>query len=224
MPNPPQLLNDDGTASISTLFMMSHHAFRRDLARFGTALEDFATTAPRTDALRAEWASFRAALHGHHTMEDTAIFPSIAAQDQAVAPIIDGLSADHRKIDPILEHGDRAFAELPGTVDVAARVIGELTTLLGPHLATEEEKLIPFLREAKAFPTPPTDADAELYADGFAWSMHGIAPEVLDKVYPMLPEILSAKLPAARAAFEERCKRVWGATKPLASTTPVPGV
>lgn len=224
MPNPPKLLNDDGTASISTLFMMSHHAFRRDLARFGTALDELATTASRTDALRAEWTSFHASLHGHHTMEDTAIFPSIAAQDQGVAPVIDGLSADHRKIDPILEQGDRAFADLPGTVEAAARVIRELTTLLSTHLATEEEKLIPFLREARTFPTPPTDADAELYAGGFAWSMHGIAPEVLDKVYPMLPEILSAKLPAARAAFEERCERVWGTTKPLASTTPIPGV
>jgi len=224
MPTPPKLLNDDGTASISTLFMMSHHAFRRDLTRFGTALETFATTAPRVEALKAEWTNFHAALHGHHTMEDTAIFPSIAAQDQAVAPIIDGLSADHRKIDPILEQGDRAFAELPGAVEAATRVIRELTTLLGPHLATEEEKLIPFLRGAKAFPTPSSDAEADLYAGGFAWTMHGIAPEVLDKVYPMLPEILSTKLPAARAAFEERCERVWGTTKPTASTTPIPGV
>jgi len=223
MPNPPRLLNDDGTASISTLFMMSHHAFRRDLQRFGIALKEPSPTASRAEALRGEWGSFRAALHGHHHMEDTAIFPSMAAEHQEAAPVIEGLTADHRKIDPLLEQGDRAFAELPGAVDAAARVVRELVTLLDPHLALEEEKLIPFLREAKGFPTPPTDADAAMYADGFAWSMHGIAPEVLDKVYPMLPEILSAKLPAARAAFEERCKRVWGTFTPTASRTPIPG-
>jgi len=223
MPTPPRLLNDDGTASISTLFMMSHHAFRRDLGRFGTALKEPSATSSRADALREEWGSFRASLHGHHHMEDTAIFPSMAAEHPAVAPVIEGLTADHRKIDPLLEQGDLAFAGLPGELDTAARVIRDLTTLLDPHLAIEEDKLIPFLRQAKAFPTPSTEADAEMYAGGFAWSMHGIAPEVLDQVYPMLPEILSTKLPAARAAFEERCKRVWGAFSPTASTTPIPG-
>ena len=42
MSHVPQLLNDDGTASIATAIMMSHHGFRRDLARFARALAQIA--------------------------------------------------------------------------------------------------------------------------------------------------------------------------------------
>ena len=59
-----KLLNDDGTASMATLMMCSHHAFRRDLDCFAKALE--AGELFRAPALRDEWAKFRAALHGHH--------------------------------------------------------------------------------------------------------------------------------------------------------------
>src|SRR5947207_3118189 len=40
MPTPPDLLNDDGSASIATALLMSHHGFRRDIARFAVALEN----------------------------------------------------------------------------------------------------------------------------------------------------------------------------------------
>jgi hypothetical protein len=52
--------------------------------------------------------------------------------------------------------------------------------------------------------------------------MNGIAPEVLERVYEMLPENLRARLPAARAAFEARCERVWGSAKAGAARTPIP--
>ena len=49
-----------------------------------------------------------------------------------------------------------------------------------------------------------------MYAQGFAWSSHGIAPDILDKLYGILPATVVAKLPAARAAFAKRCEEVWG--------------
>ena len=49
-----------------------------------------------------------------------------------------------------------------------------------------------------------------MYAQGFAWSSHGIAEEVLEKLYELLSPELRAKLPAARAAFAKRCEAVWG--------------
>jgi len=36
------LLNEDGSASMATALLMSHHAFRRDIARFAGALEKVA--------------------------------------------------------------------------------------------------------------------------------------------------------------------------------------
>ncbi|HET6280592.1 MAG TPA: hypothetical protein VFH73_06490, partial [Polyangia bacterium] len=124
--------------------------------------------------------------------------------------------------DPLLAEGEGAFAELPGSTRAAATVVTQLSTLLDGHLALEEEHVVPFLRDAREFPPPASDAEAQLYAEGFAWSLHGIAPVVTDGIYALLPGILLAKLPAARAAFEARCERLWGASQNGASLTSVP--
>ena len=72
------------------------------------------------------------------------------------------------------------------------------------------------------FPPSATDADAALYATGFAWAMHGVADDVLARVYAMLPQNLVAKLPAAREAFAARCALVWGDVAIGATRTSVP--
>src|SRR5689334_11838220 len=157
MSNPPNLLNDDGSASIATALMMSHHAFRRDLARFTKALDAMKRgDTSRVEALREEWKNYRGALHGHHESEDHGVFPGIAKEHESARTIIEGLSADHRRIDPLLERGDAAFAELPN-VEAALAVVRELRALLDPHLATEEREIVQFLRLLKAFPPPPND-------------------------------------------------------------------
>ena len=223
MPTAPNLLDDDGSASVATAFMMSHHGLRRDIAHFGIALRRIAEgDRSRAAAVQVEWKSYRGTLHGHHHVEDTAIFPSMRARDEALAPILDQLGADHRRIDPLLEAGDRAFAAL--SVPEARDVVAQIGSLLDAHLALEEAHVIPLLRAAKTFPPPATDAEAALYADGFAWSSQGIAPDVIDRVYAMLPEPLTSRLPSARAAFADRYERVWGPQKPTpgASRTAVP--
>ena len=223
MSNPPNLLNDDGSASMATAFLMSHHAFRRDLGRFAKALPVVsAADAARIEALGAEWLNFRHSLHGHHEIEDARIFPGLKGQSAALAPTIDRLTADHRRIDPLLERGDRAFAALPGAAADAAGIIAELQALLTDHLALEEAEVVPFLRGAREFPPPATDAEADLFAQGFAWSSHGVAQEVLDRVDEMLPAILTSRLPAARAAFGERCARAWGTAAAGATRTVIP--
>jgi hypothetical protein len=149
------------------------------------------------------------------------MFPSLANEHASVRATIEKLGADHRRIDPLLERADRAFAELPRTAE-AVVIVRELEELLQPHLAIEEAELIPLIRGAKEFPVPPTDEVAEMYAQGFSWAMHGIAPEVLEEVYKILPDALHTKIPAARAAFAARCERVWGSTKAGAARTPIP--
>lgn len=218
----PTLLNADGTASMSTMLLMTHHAFRRDLSRFEQALSAMGSgDGSRLAAVRDEWTFWRGALHGHHEMEDANIFPAFRAQDASLGPVIDALSADHRRIDPLLERGDRAFEQLPST-QAALGVVEELKELLHAHLASEEMSVVPLLRGAKTFPAPPSEADAALYADGFAWSTHGIAADVLDRVREMLPESITSRLPEARARFEARCERAWGSARSGASRTSVP--
>lgn len=224
MTNVPLLLDEAGEASIATAVMMSHHGFRRDVHRFEVALEALAGGgAGNQAALRDEWGSFRATLAGHHHAEDTGIFPLLEGEHQALRPTLERLAADHRQIDPLLERGDGAFAELPRTIAAAARVISELGALLDRHLALEEAEVIPHLRAMKTFPAPASAEEAELLTKGFAWACHGIAPEVLQEVYAMLSPEISARLPAARAAFEQRWLRVWGpAAEAGASFTPLP--
>ena len=139
-----------------------------------------------------------------------------------VAATIDRLTEQHRRIDPLLEEIDRAFAEDP--FKLATPVIADLAVLLDAHLAVEEAEIVPLIREARQFPPPPDDAGAEMYANGFAWSAHGIASDVLEKVFAMLPENVRSRMPAARAAFDARCERAWGTAKAGSSRTAVPGV
>ncbi len=222
-PKPPNLLNDDGTASMATMLLMSHHAFRRDITRFIIAVEQIiAGDTSRAEAVRNEWMkSYRQALHGHHMMEDAHIFPDIKSKYPNLSGALEKLTEQHHLIDPILEKGDAAFADLERP-ERAEKVLNELKSLLDQHLAFEEAEITPTLREGKEFPMPADENMAAMYAEGFAWSMQGIAPEVLDQVRKLLPDILLAKLPAAQAEFEKRSNRIWGTYEVGSATTSIP--
>jgi hypothetical protein len=215
--SPPDLLNEDGSASMATMIMMSHHGFRRDLALFARALKQ----PVNVPALQAEWKGFHEHLHGHHQAEDQGIFPDLRSKQPELVAVIEGLTADHRRIDPLLEEGDGTFAQLPGSA-AAAAVVARLSALLDPHLATEEARVLPFLRGAKEFPTPATEAELDLYAEGFGWALLGIAPDIVERIQQLLPPALTARLPAACVAFEARCRRAWGSVPTGASRTPIP--
>ena len=216
------LLADDGRASIATMLMMSHHAFRRDAALFARAVRRLADGSGDAVALHEEWKFFRGALHGHHGIEDTQMFPGLCSANPALSEPLAQLTADHRLIDPLLDKGDEAFAALPGSSEAAGAIVADLASLLVRHLAREEALIVPHLRAAHDFPAPSSDEETEMYAQGFAWSCHGIAPEVLSKVFDLLPARLTERLPAARAAFTTRCERVWGGAPQGASRTSVP--
>jgi len=213
-----QLLDDDGTASMATLLMSSHHAFRRDIACFARALANTTSSQTLTD----EWARFRAALHGHHMVEDASVFPDLRGKHPELATRIETLDSHHRAIDPLLERGDKLFSALATERAAALELVGQLASLLDEHLDLEERTIIPHLRGAKEFPPPPSDDMLALYAEGFAWSSGGIADTVLAQIFAMLPPALVSKLPAARAAFDERSRRVWGYTHTGVSVTSVP--
>ncbi len=218
----PTLLNADGSASMATALMMSHHGFRRDIALIVNALARLAAgDRAASAALQEDWKGFHAKLHGHHEAEDHGMFPNLKQQHPEVGSVIDGLTSDHRRMDPLLERGERAYAELPAK-EAAVSIAAELSALLDPHLATEEAHLIPFLREAKAFPPPANDGEAAMYAEGFAWSSFGIAPEVLERVDETLSDALKSRLPAARAAFAETFRRRWGNGAAGTSRTSIP--
>ncbi|HEY5946218.1 MAG TPA: hemerythrin domain-containing protein [Kofleriaceae bacterium] len=222
MSQPPSLLDAEGHASIATGVMMSHHAFRRDLALFEGALARIESgDTSRVSPVREEWNQFHVHLHGHHTAEDTGIFPSLTAEHAALAPIIAKLADDHHQLEQVLVRGDEAFAALPDIASARA-VVTDLVQLLDQHLALEEAEIIPFLRHSASF-APGSEEELAMYAEGFAWSARGIADDIVETVFATLPTNLRERLPAARAAFEQRSTRTWGATEPTRSRTPIPG-
>lgn len=202
-----QLLNADGRASMGTTLMMSHHAFRRDLACFAKVLQNHPEREP--GPLRDEWQRFRTALVGHHEAEDTRIFPDMS-KHPSLGVVVAHLADDHRRIGPLLERGDRAFVD-PLDITAAVAVISELEALLDPHMAMEERDLVPFLRDELKFPEPANDDEANMYADGFAWATSGVAQQVLDALDAILPASVKSRMEAARTAFDERSTKVWGA-------------
>ena len=52
--------------------------------------------------------------------------------------------------------------------------------------------------------------------------MQGVAADIRTKVYSLLPEIVTQRIPAALRAFDERCERVWGSARAGAARTPIP--
>lgn len=181
--------------------------------------------APRAAGLAEEWRGFHTTLHGHHQAEDAGLFPMLLGKVPSLAPVITDLTIDHRAIDPVLERGDAAFSALgePGAPARAGAVVRELTRLLDDHLGREEASVIPHLRAETRFEMPiPGEAELAMFAEGFAWSSQGVAPEILEKVYAGLPEALRARLPAAREAFRARQERAFGAAWQGAARTAVP--
>lgn len=223
-PTPPKLLNDDGTASIATMLLLSHHAFRRDITRFIRAIQKVKEgDISHVEALREEWKqNYKQALHGHHTIEDSTIFPDIRNKNPELGVALDTLTEQHHHIDPLLERGDEAFKNLAEKPEEVERVLIELKRLLDEHLTFEEAQITPSLRDSKEFPTPADDTMANMYAQGFAWSMQGIAPNVLDEVRRLLPEVLLSRLSSAQEEFETRSKKVWGEYEIGSAVTPLP--
>lgn len=223
---PPTLLDASGAPSVATMVMMSHLGMRRDLLLFSRARAALAPEdAARGAALAAEWTSFRTTLHGHHMAEDAGLFPMLLARSPALAQPITALTIDHRAIDPVLERGDAAFPRLPAPEARAEAegIVQELRELLDAHLAAEEASVIPHLRADTSLELPvPGEAELAMYAEGFAWSSQGVAPEVLEKVFAGLPEPLRARLPSAREAFRARQARAFGAAWEGASLTAAP--
>jgi len=140
-----------------TMNTIIHAAFRRDLARFDTALADFPDgSQDRAAQLVSAWDNFAHQLHHHHQDEETIFWPAFRelGADEALTTDLGG---EHARMLSALEHADdvvRRFSTDPSAVQAAAAraAVGELGEVLHDHLAHEERDLEPWAAERRDTP------------------------------------------------------------------------
>lgn len=157
---PGQAAAPGGPVDMTVMYLM-HHAFRRDLRKFGTAVprtpvDDHATWV----ALAERWERFSEILHHHHSGEDAGIWPFLLERAHpAERQTLLAMEAEHEKIDPLLQCCGEGFAELAGggsggtagrppeeaRAALAVR-LAEAQQLLGNHLRHEESEAMVILQ------------------------------------------------------------------------------
>lgn len=90
-------------------------------------------------------------VHAHHNHEDSLFFPRLRAANPELAPVVDRLEADHRRVSDLLDETESAASAL-GEEDgeVTRRRLGtaldSLAEQLLAHLDYEEERAGPTIR------------------------------------------------------------------------------
>jgi hemerythrin-like domain-containing protein len=146
----------EGPYDQTGMYLM-HHAFRRDLDRFVSAVRNTPAGDVRVwKALAGRWSRFEEVLHHHHVVEDTSIWPALLAHaDSAGAEAdratLEAMEAEHGEIDPALAATRSAFATMleHPCADHRNALDVHLTALrqgLLEHLRHEETEALPLLQ------------------------------------------------------------------------------
>lgn len=81
----------------------------------------------------------------HHSIEDASMFPHLRSADDALAPVIDRLEAEHHVIAGVLDEVDRALVGVvsgPDGMPGLRRAVDLLSDTMTSHLSYEERELV----------------------------------------------------------------------------------
>jgi hypothetical protein len=220
----------DGPVDITTMFLM-HRGFRRDLDAFAAAVPATPLDDPATwSALQQRWRLFAEILHGHHSGEDAGLWPLLlervdAAGDVEGRTTLEAMSAEHARIDPLLEACSAGFAQMAGAPSGAARdaLAQQLTQTrehLGAHLAHEERDAMRLVQahltqedwqriSVEHFEKPLTTRQLMRVA---AWGLHELPPEGVERLRrgdPKGPVLILVGRVFLRRPFERRERRAF---------------
>jgi hypothetical protein len=216
----------DGPVDITTMFLM-HRGFRRDLDAFAAAvpatpLDDPATWA----ALEQRWRVFAEILHGHHSGEDAGLWPLLLARvDADGRATLEAMSAEHARIDPLLDACSAGFAQMARAPSAAARDalaqrLAETRDHLGRHLAHEERDAMRLVQahltqddwqriSVEHFEKPLTTRQLMRVA---AWGLHELPPEGVERLRrgdPKGPVLILMWRLFLRRPFDRRERRAF---------------
>jgi hypothetical protein len=223
---PGQAAVAEGPYDQTGMYVM-HHAFRRDLARFESAVR----RTPPSDAatwrlLQDRWRRVGEVLHHHHRVEDEAFWPVLMkhadAQGDTVAhQLLLDMAAEHGGIDPALAGCESAFADMVDhpcedhrhALDV--RMTAVRASLLD-HLRHEETEALPLVQRVM---TPEEFAETEKAAQrGYPlrmmafllpWVMSGVPDEPKQRVLDDAGRVYGLLLRLFEGRFRKADERVW---------------
>ena len=196
------------TPDISFYFAVHRH-LRADLVRY---VDTVAALTPDDRAVRlpalVRWVKgFICELEEHHWSEDVTFFPEMRRRIPAVAEVLDGLDADHKRMDELLARWPALIAALadPGTPfdpakDAALAMGQELTDLMQTHLDVEDNDVLPMYWRhytAAEYDAIQQAAIKNGKKKGFAF----IAPWCVDSVEGAEREAFLAQVPWVMRAF-----------------------
>lgn len=177
----------EGPHDQTGMYLM-HHAFRRDLERFESAVR----RTPVGDtavwrALAARWELFGTVLHHHHTVEDESIWPVLTAavvDDPVATATLTGMEAEHEGIDPGLAACTQAFAAM------AAHPCDDHRNALDVHVTSIRAALLDHLRheETDALPLLQQVMTTEQFAACEAAAARGYPPSMLPFLVPWVAD------------------------------------
>ncbi|GAA3131525.1 nitroreductase/quinone reductase family protein [Planomonospora alba] len=139
VPGPPSM----EAASFGEALRLIHDSFRRELALIRKEIAGSGHTLGAQ--LRVNCLTFCRGLHQHHTHEDTGLFPALAGQRPDLAPVLERLDEEHRKIAALLDELQRVVSADGADRLLVLSEVERLTEEVERHLAYEEEQLIPVL-------------------------------------------------------------------------------
>lgn len=170
-PAPELVPNPVGEALYAELLWV-HDSLRRDLevvtrlaadilsglppARVQDAVAALETRTPLWQ-LKANCLTYCRFVHGHHGLEDVALFPALRRTNPALGPEVDKLEADHRVVARLLEEIEEATRALGRQDTPAARArlnaaLSALSEHLLTHLSYEEQVVAATMRSWTARP------------------------------------------------------------------------
>jgi len=118
------------------------------------SLDDLKTNGPLWK-LKVNCLHYCRFVHSHHGAEDRMLFPALRAANPELAPVVDRLEADHRKVSVLLDEVEAACRGLGGDEESASRsslaaALDELAEHLLEHLGFEEESVEDTMRSMTA--------------------------------------------------------------------------
>jgi len=143
-----------------------HDMIRRDLSAVRRLAADALNGAPPEDLsaeieslqtkgplwkLRMNCMHYCRFVHGHHSLEDRALFPALRESNPGLAPVIEKLESDHRAIAVHLDEIAESIGELQWDETASSRrrlssALDDLSEHLLEHLDYEEKAVTPTLR------------------------------------------------------------------------------